>query len=344
MDSNFKHYQSAHCENGVISNLLQIEGHDFINEPLAFGIGSGLFYIHLPFLNFNNGPAISFRTMPGRIFKRTCKALDIKITSKRFSNPKDAEKYLDSLLEQKIAVGCQVGVYNLTYFPVEYRFHFNAHNLIVYGKEDGVYQVSDPVMEDVTSLSAEDLNRVRFAKGMYAPKGHLYYVQNSSGIDNDLLRKAIIKGIKRNTRDMLHIPGNIGGVRGIRYTAGQIKKWRNKLGVRKAGQYLGQIIRMQEEIGTGGGGFRFIYAAFMEEAAKYLQDDRFANLSDDFTKAGDMWRQSAVMMAGALRGRAAEVSDYKAIADLLIEISNVEKKAFKTLEKLPYKQIKKACS
>ncbi len=31
---------------------------------------------------------------------------------------------------------------DLPYFPPEYRFHFNAHNLIVYGKENGMHIVN----------------------------------------------------------------------------------------------------------------------------------------------------------------------------------------------------------
>ena len=69
----FKHIQTAHCENGVTVKLLKEQGLDWINEPLAFGMGSGLFYIHIPFLKVNGGPAISFRSMPGSIFRRTCK-------------------------------------------------------------------------------------------------------------------------------------------------------------------------------------------------------------------------------------------------------------------------------
>ena len=64
----FKHIQTAHCENGVAVNLLKEQGMDFLTEPLAFGMGSGIFYIHIPFLKVNGGPAISFRTMPGSIF------------------------------------------------------------------------------------------------------------------------------------------------------------------------------------------------------------------------------------------------------------------------------------
>ncbi len=128
MGINFEHIQSAHCENGVTTNLLNFIGVDRITEPMAFGMGSGLFYIHIPFLKVNNGPAISFRTMPGLIFKRTCNALDIPVVRKSFSSPQKAQEFLDSSLAKGQPVGCQVGVYYLTYFPKEYRFHFNAHN------------------------------------------------------------------------------------------------------------------------------------------------------------------------------------------------------------------------
>ena len=68
---------------------------------------------------------------------------------------------------------------------------------------------------------------------------------------------------------MLRIPGPIAGIRGIRFTATKISQWRDKLGPQKAGSWLAQLVRMQEEIGTGGGGFRFIYAAFLQEAYAY---------------------------------------------------------------------------
>ena len=100
-------------------------------------------------------------------------------------------------------VGCQVGVYYLTYFPKEYRFHFNAHNLIVFGKEDDQYLISDPVMEMATSLSSYELERVRFAKGAFAPKGQLYYPKEKREVTNEQIQKAIRTGIKRNVRDML---------------------------------------------------------------------------------------------------------------------------------------------
>jgi hypothetical protein len=338
LEKEFKHLQSAHCENGVAAGLLRYHGLDFMTEPLAFGMGSGIFYLHIPFLTISNGPAITYRSMPGWIFSRTCKSLGVKVHRQKFSNEKDAKIYLDQKVKEGAPVGCQVGVFNLPYFPPEYRFHFNAHNLIVYGKENGNYLISDPVMETVTSISEEDMIKVRFAKGPLAPKGHVYFPEKVGIVTDEMIKAGIIKGIKRSAREMLHIPGSIGGVAGIKYTAKQIRKWRDKLGPRKAGLYLGQVVRMQEEIGTGGGGFRFLFAAFLEEGNAYLKNDELLSISEDFTKAGDLWRASAVQMGRIYKGRINnDQKDFNVCADLLMEISDIEKAAFKKLEKLKLK-------
>lgn len=337
MIENFKHIQTAHCENGVITSLLRHRGLDFMNEPLAFGMGAGLFYLHVPYLKFSGGPAISFRSMPGSIFKRTCKALNIELERRKFKDELSAQKFLDKKLAEGIPVGCQVGVYHLTYFPKEYRFHFNAHNLIVYGKEGDNYLISDPVMEEVTTLTTAELNKARFSQGMLAPRGHLYYPKKIGNIDKAVIQKAIISGINRNILYMLRAPGPIIGVTGIKGTAKKIRTWRSKYGQRKAGLFLGQIVRMQEEIGTGGGGFRFLYAAFLEQAADYLKDDRLIPIADQITKAGDLWRSSAVQMAGIYKGRLTEQKDFDNVADILCEISEVENAAFQQLAKLKLK-------
>lgn len=332
--SEFNHLQSAHCENGVTTSLLQHYGLDFMTEPLAFGMGSGIFYIHIPFLKVNNGPSISYRTMPGAIFKRTCKSLNIDINKKKFSNPKSAKDYLDNLLSSGQPAGCQVGVFHLPYFPKEYRFHFNAHNLIVYGKDQDNYLISDPIMETTTVLSDEELRKVRFAKGVLAPKGLIYHPQNVKPVSEDTVKRAIVKGINRTVKDMLHIPMPFIGVSGMKYTANHINKWRDKYGAKKAGLHLGQIVRMQEEIGTGGGGFRFVYAAFLEEAAAIMGNDGLLEVSNDISKAGDLWRTSAIQMAGIYKGRLSSPNDFNNSAEMMREISEVEKRAFQKLGKL----------
>ncbi len=329
MKIDFTHNQSAHCENGVVSNLLNYKGLS-LSEPMVFGIASGLFFINIPFLKVNYAPAFSYRPMPGFIFSRVSKRLGFKIERVKFSSKEKAQQILDQELKKNNPVGLQVGVYNLPYFPDEYRFHFNAHNLVVYGKEGDSYLVSDPVMPAVTRLTEKELEKVRFAKGALAPKGHIYYpVSIPENLD---LKKAILKGIKQTCKDML-APVPFVGVKGIHLVARKIRKWPKKVGVKKTNHYLGQLVRMQEEIGTGGGGFRFIYAAFLQEASVILENEALAELSKELTAIGDKWRDFAVDASRLYKNRSKETDAYNKIADKLEHIGNEEKAFYLKLRK-----------
>ncbi|MDC9723571.1 MAG: BtrH N-terminal domain-containing protein [Urechidicola sp.] len=329
MEINFTHHQTAHCENGVVSNLMKFNGYD-VSEPLVFGIGSGLLYCYIPFLKVNHAPAITYRVMPGQIFNRFAKRVGIKIKREKFKNPAQAQLRLDENLKNDNPVGLQVGVFNLSYFPEEYRFHFNAHNLIVYGKQEDTYLISDPIMENVSTLTSKELEKVRFAKGAFAPKGHIYYpVDFPKELD---LKKAIIKGIKHTCKDML-APIPIVGVKGMRFTAKKIRKWPKKEGVKKANHYLGQIVRMQEEIGTGGGGFRYIFAAFLQEASVILENTKLYDLSNEMTVIGDTWRDFAVDASRIYKNRSAKNDAYNDIAIQLENIADMEEVFFKKLKR-----------
>jgi len=289
-----------------------------------------MFFVYLPFIKVNFAPALSFRPQPGLIFKRMTKRLGIKIKRQKFKNSESAKKTLDKMLANNIPVGLQVGVFNLTYFPDEYRFHFNAHNLVVYGKEDDTYLISDPVMESVTTLTSKELETVRFAKGVYAPKGQIYYpVEIPKEID---FESAIKKAIKATCRDML-APVPIVGVKGMRMVAKSIKKWPKKIGLKKTNHYLGQIVRMQEEIGTGGGGFRFIYGAFLQEASEILKNKELKNLSKEITDIGDLWRDFALDASRLYKNRSNEFDGYNKVADKLFKIADKEEVFYKKLKK-----------
>ncbi|MEB3802000.1 BtrH N-terminal domain-containing protein [Flavobacterium columnare] len=329
MEIRFTHHQSAHCENGVASNLLKFNGIN-LSEPMVFGIGSGLFFFYFPLLKVNHAPAISYRPMPGSIFNKAAKRLGIKVKRTRFSNPQKAQQALEANLKNNIPTGLQVGVYHLTYFPDEYRFHFNAHNLVVYGKENKSYLISDPVMQTVTTLSEKELEKVRFAKGALAPKGHMYYPVN---IPKQVqLKPAIVKGIKNTCKDML-APLPFIGIAAMRRLAKHIRIWPTKRGVKVTNHYLAQMVRMQEEIGTGGGGFRFIYAAFLQEASTVLNNPSLAELSKEMTTIGDKWRDFAVMAARVYKNRSNQHDVYNALANELEVLAQLEEFFFKKLKK-----------
>jgi len=327
----FNHKPAAHCENGATSNLLRhyrIE----LSEPMVFGIGSGLFFSFMPFMKLNDLPVVSFRPWPGTIFNRNTKRLGIKIQRYKFKDQADAMSALDRNLEKGIPTGCLVGVYHLTYFPPAYRFHFNAHNIVVVGRENGDYLVSDPIMPDIERISHHDLQKVRFAKGTYPPKGRMYFITGTSSTFN--IKEAIVKGIQQVCKDMLGIPIPLFGVKGIRYLAKQTRNWPKKLGDKKASLYMGQVVRMLEEIGTGGAGFRFMYAAFLQEAAHELQQPWLNDVSKEMTEAGDRWREFGMIAGRIFKNRAGQEDSYIAASEILFDIADREEKIYRKLRQI----------
>ena len=331
MKANFTHRQSAHCENGVVSNLLRFHGLEF-DEPLVFGIGSGLFFSYLPFVKLNGIPVASYRIWPGHIFKRFSNRIGVKIERKKFSTPKSAMDELDRMLEKGQPVGMLTSVFYLDYLPAAYRFHFNAHNIIVFGKENGRYLVSDPVMEYTTDISPEDLIRARFAKGVPEPSGRMYYPVTIPGEYN--LENAIWTGIKQTSDHMTHIPVPLFGAKGMKYLSKRLRNWPEKLGDRKAIQWLGNLIRMQEEIGTGGAGFRFIYAAFLDQASTVLKNETLFDLSKELTKSGDQLREFAYYAGRVCKNRTSDTRSFAELASMLEDCSQREQKIFTELYQL----------
>ncbi len=324
----FEHHQSAHCETGVISNLLSHHGLP-ISEAMVFGIGSGLFFGYFPFIRLNHLPLSAFRISTGGIMKRVCKRLQVRVKWEKFRNHQKAMDVLDQRLAQQIPVGCRTGAFWLSYFPRRLRFHFNMHNLVVFGKKGSDYLISDPVFPDPVVCSESSLRKARFAKGSMPPKGKMYHIESVP--DQVDLPKAISMSVKEVCRNMLKAPIPFIGVKGIRYLAKKLEKWPEKLGVEKASLYLGQIIRMQEEIGTGGAGFRFIYAAFLQEVAAILNDYRFLELSLRMTEIGDHWRAFALMASRNCKKRASKTENYLEMADILRHCAECEAKLLNDL-------------
>jgi len=324
----FIHRQSAHCESGVTANLLKHNGYS-ISEAMAFGIGGGLFFGYFPFIKINHLPLITFRGAPGSIFKKCASRLGVPVTSRQFRDPQRGMDALDASIAAGIPVGLQSGVYWLPYFPAALRFHFNAHNLVVYGREGDEYLISDPIIEKPVRCSSAVLERARYAKGALAPKGRMYSIGQVPG--EIPLAAAIRAGIKEVATRMVKVPIPLIGVRGMRMLARHLQYWPDKFGDKQSIIHLGHLIRMQEEIGTGGGGFRFIYAAFLQEAAAVLELPRLEILAQEMTQIGDMWRRIALLGARRCKGRNSTDNTFPALAELMRECSLREEKLFREL-------------
>jgi len=323
----FEHKQTAHCESGVMSALLRERG-TTLSEAMVFGVGSGLTFAYLPFVKLGGLPLISYRMPPRSIMRGVSKRLGITMQYDTFKSVDAGMRALDDQLAAGRAVGLQTSVFWLPYFPPDMRFHFNAHNLVVYEKRGDTYLISDPVFEHPVECDADSLAKARFVRGALAPKGLLYYPTSIPGkVD---LVPAIRKAIKFTTGMMLHTPIPIIGVRGIRLVARKIEKL-DATNAKYNRLLLGHIVRMQEEIGTGGAGFRFLYSAFLQESAQVTGNAALADCARDLTAAGDQWRIFALTCARMCKDR--EVMDYAKLAGMLRQCAVLEAEVYAKLRK-----------
>lgn len=325
----FEHRHASHCESGVMSAILRQHGLP-ISEPMAFGLASAISFAYVPVIRVNGLPLVAYRMPPRFIVKGLQKPLGLRMRFETFTNPGAGERRLDALLAAGHVVGLQTSVFWLPYMPVDLRFHFNAHNVLAIGRSaDGGYELSDPVIEHTVSCPPADLRRARFAKGVLAPRGLLYY---PVGMPREPEWAAVLpRALRKTTRIMLDSPLPIIGVRGIRRLAAAIERLDAGPDAARGKLFVGQVVRMQEEIGTGGGGFRYMYASFLEEAADRLARPALAELADTLVDIGDQWREFALATARMIRGRDPFTPPH--LAALLRALADRERDFFRALRK-----------
>jgi hypothetical protein len=135
------------------------------------------------------------------------------------------------------------------------------------------------------------------------------------------------RAIRKTTRIMLG-PIPIVGVRGMRMLARKVARLKvDDYGL----NYIGHIVRMQEEIGTGGAGFRFLYAAFLQEAAALPGLAFLAGYADRLLEIGDAWRAFALATARMVKGR--DPMDPALLAGQLRALADREEALFRDLKK-----------
>jgi hypothetical protein len=325
----FIHHHSAHCESGVTSALFRDKGLE-ISEPMIFGIGSGIFFGHLPFVKWVGLPISTYRTQPGAIFRKAARRLGGEFVTQHFRNAKKGMDELRRVLKTGQIAGLTTNIYWLSYFPNRFRFQFNGHNIIILHEIENGFRVSDPVLDKPVDCLTEDLVRARFARGPMEPHGFMYY-PTSVNLHPDV-RGACIRGMKDTCNMMLRIPLPIFGIRGIRFLAKRVAKSDKKLGFKEACRELGNIVRMQEEVGTGGAGFRYMYAAFLQEAAELFGSSELNDLSQEMTAIGDVWREFAVTAARIIKKRGNQQEETFAKAGgLMLICAGREEELFKNL-------------
>jgi uncharacterized protein DUF4872/butirosin biosynthesis protein H-like len=326
----FEHKMAAHCETGAISGLLRHNGLH-LSEAMVLGITGGIFFAYLKIraLPF---PTFVVRSAPGSILKNMTRRVKAGFHVVKFRDADNAQAALDALLAQGIPVAVQVDMFHMDYIPAYMRVHFNGHFVTVFAKEGDSYTVSDGYHPKVAQVPDADLRKARFARGDLAPRGTMFYVKDVPRKPD--LRKPIIAGIKHSCRNMTGLPVPFLGVKGIRRFASKLTEWpsltRDEVHLSHEIMSINVIL---EERGTGGAGFRFMFASFLREASAALGDNtQLADMAREMMAIGDRWRELSIF--AARMGKKREFSDekFEELQGLILKRADEEEVFFRKLK------------
>jgi hypothetical protein len=320
---------AAHCESGTITSLLNHGGLN-ITEPLVFGIASGIFFGYFHKMKSFAFPTFIVRNKPGQMRTNIEKRLGVKFQTYDFNNPAKGQQTLDQLLDRNIPTAAQVDFFYMDYVPSWERVHINVHFLAVIGREDNKYIISDAYFPKVVELDAASLEKGRFAGGNMSPKGFIFHLDKlPSDIDYNT---AIIKGIKKACFYMLKIPIPFLGIRGMRMFARKVTEWpKFARDTEHLSHEIMKINILLEDQGTGGAGFRFMYATFLQQAADMVGKPGLKELSGELMKIGDGWREISLFSARIGKNRDLGPDKLKQLSEMIYDRADVEERFFKSL-------------
>lgn len=292
---NYNHQVASHCESGIVRNLLNFYGIK-ASEALVFGIGAGIDFVYLNFLKyFSPFPLTIVRSQMGKIFNNIEKLCNVKFFYKKLKTTDQAINKINNLIDSNTPVAVCVDMFYMKYLPPFMHIHVPFHFIILYGRDENNYAVSDPYYQNVATISVDSLRTAMATHAMFSKDNLVAYIENTP--KNIEWENAIIKGIKRTCSKMLP-PSFINaypilGVSGIKTFAKKILSWPK--------EYKGIPLREGiiftatgfEEQGTGGGAFRLIYGAFLQEASKILNLPALKEFAERMIENGKQWREAS---------------------------------------------------
>ncbi len=289
----YHHKVASHCETGSVRNLLNHAGIE-ISEPMVFGIGSGPAFYYLFFARGPSGfPLVGIRNPPGSILRNTKKLCGYNFCYKKYKTTDQAIEKANQLIDSDIPVAVTIDMFYMKYLPSFLRVHAPFHFIILVGREGDSYAVSDPYHNEIGILKEEDLRAAWETHAPLAKDNFLAYLDGSpSQID---LKGPVQKAILKTCNNILLPPGikNLFwfvGIQGIKTYAKKILLWPK--------EYKGVVLREGilfnavgfEDQGTGGGAFRLMYGAFLQEVSQMFKSQEMDDLAIQMIEHGNCWR------------------------------------------------------
>lgn len=272
---NWKHTPGRHCASTALCDLMNFYGYD-LSEPECFGIGEGLGFWYIEGLS----PSRIIHLRSADIEEVFFKNLGAGFQWQESGSREEIRAALVSSIDNGTPVLLRTDIFYLDYYKS--KTHFPGHAIVLWGynTDQGIAYVSDTERKGLTGCGLDSLIEGvlhgNFPEGEHA---HFAPVQHPAAAVN---RKKLFSGAARdNASRMLSSEDFDGyGVKGIQLASKKVSGWGGQEDWKWLARFAYQVI---EKRGTGGGGFRKMYADFLETFAGKKQVSLMKNIAGRWT-------------------------------------------------------------
>jgi len=308
----YSQFGARHCETGSLRNVLAHYGvvaphtGQPFTEEMLLGIGGGIGMMYWVF-QFGDAPVFFVGTRYGKpktlLIEEVCNRLGIGISLCETASAGRAAADLEAVLSSGRPAPVWVDMPYLPYLGIPETAHFGGHVVVVYGIDDrtGEVLIADRASRPVR-VTAEQLAAARGSQCKPFPPKHkmLEVAPPEDLIEAQTLERAVVRGISDCCGQLLHGPIENIGLAALRKWAGLVTGDRNAKCWRKVfhrpESLYGALMSVYIYIeigGTGGSGFRPMFAGFLDEAAAVLRAPQLQQIAGRYRECAALWSEVA---------------------------------------------------
>lgn len=321
------HITGKHCGSTALRDLSHFYGYPF-SEGLCFGLGCGLGVAYL-FADFMSPTRIvHLRTMS--LEPDFFENLNIPFLWRQETNSQKALEEAKECVSRGIPVLLRTDIYHMKYYNSS--THFPGHIVVMWGFDDEKKEVylSDTHFDGLMTLSYDDFMNARKSGPPIPLENDWSPVQFNSHVLP--LEEAMRRALRKTVREMLETqeyPIGKKGAEAIKAVADELETWKDTKDSSWCFRFGYQVI---EKRGTGGGGFRRLYAEFLKECEDKLPELRGLDGEKKMTRIADIWTR--VSEDFRLLSEDMSAGNFKNAKENLMQVYDAEKNFFTELSNI----------
>ncbi len=295
------HKPGRHCASTAISDLMNYRRVPW-SEALCFGIGAGLGIWYLRFEDSSPRRLVHVRS--GDIEEQFFTRIGLPFKWQRFEGMEASERALCEALDAGRPALVQTDIYHLPYYNS--RTHFPGHVIAVWGYDYDrrVFLITDTERPELLEVPFDNMAKARFCRlGFFNIKGNLYALERLAAPED--LPGVIVKAIVHNSKMVLESGEEYRGLRALGLWKRELEEWKGFEDWRWTARFAYQVI---ERRGTGGGGFRAMYADFLDEVAGLVPDVSSLGLNGRMKNTARAWSELALALRDTSEGPELDVA------------------------------------